>query len=224
MSLKKIHHEIIGCEKCTRLRNWCKKVALEKRKSFMNDSYWGRPVPGFGDSYSQLLILGLAPAAHGANRTGRMFTGDNSGAWLYRALYEHGFSNLPESKHSTDSLILSNAYITAVVHCAPPDNKPTLDEIDTCMNYLRQELQTMKQVKVILALGSIAWDAFFKIAKEKGWANKKEKFGHGAMVKIGPYHLIGSYHPSQQNTFTKRLTVEMFDNVFKTAKEYLNKI
>ena len=125
MSISTIHREIIACNKCTRLRNWCKKIAVEKRKSFANDSYWGKPVPAFGDPNAQVLIVGLAPAAHGANRTGRMFTGDNSGLWLYRALYENGFSNQLESKSSTDNLILKNVYITAVVHCAPPDNKPT---------------------------------------------------------------------------------------------------
>lgn len=222
MPLKKIHHQIIACEKCSRLRNWCKKVALEKRKSFLTEAYWGKPVPAFGDHHSELLILGLAPAAHGANRTGRMFTGDNSGAWLYRALHEHGYANLPESKHSTDSLVLSNAYITAVVHCAPPDNKPTLDEIHTCMNYLKQELESMQNLKVVLALGSIAWEAFYKIAKEKEWVIKKEKFGHGVNVRVGPYQLIGSYHPSQQNTFTKRLTKPMFDDIFIKIKKLLS--
>lgn len=221
MSVNQIHQSIIDCQNCSRLRTWCKKVAVEKRKSFANDTYWGKPVPAFGDVNSQLLILGLAPAAHGANRTGRMFTGDNSGLWLYRALFEHGYSNLAESIHRTDSLILSNAYITAVVHCAPPDNKPTPNEIQTCMNYLRQELDSMKRVKVVLALGSIAWNAFFQIAKERGWANRKEDFGHGKVLNIGPYQLIGSYHPSQQNTFTKRLTKPMFDEIFIQIKRIL---
>ena len=222
MSLEKIHIRITQCTKCDRLTDWCKKIAQEKRKSFENDIYWGKPVPGFGDPKAQIMIIGLAPAAHGANRTGRMFTGDNSGLWLYRALYENNLSNLPESKHKADLLKLSNVYITATVHCAPPDNKPTLDEIHTCMNYLREELDTMKSVKVIIALGSIAWNTFFQIAKERGWIQKKEKFGHGVVIDVGPYKFIGSYHPSQQNTFTKRLTHEMFDSIFKSAKQLLS--
>ncbi|MCC7460666.1 MAG: uracil-DNA glycosylase [Proteobacteria bacterium] len=221
MSVEKIHTRIIECSKCVRLITWCKKIEKEKRKSFAQDTYWGKPVPAFGDPNAQILILGLAPAAHGANRTGRMFTGDNSGLWLYRALFENNLSNLPESKHKTDSLKLSNVYITATVHCAPPDNKPTTEEIQTCMNYFREELNVMKNVKVIIALGSIAWNTFFQIAKEKGWASRKEKFGHGVVIEVGPYKLIGSYHPSQQNTFTKRLTHDMFDSIFKQAKQLL---
>lgn len=219
--LTKLHQNIIDCNRCDRLRTWCKKIALEKRKSFSQDTYWGKPVPGFGDPSAELLILGLAPAAHGANRTGRMFTGDNSGLWLYRALYEHGFSSQPESKHHTDSLLLSNAYITAVVHCAPPDNKPTLDEIQACTNYLNDELKQMKDVKVILALGSIAWNAIQGIGKESGLITSKSKFGHNTTMQMGPYQLIGSYHPSQQNTFTKRLTKPMFDDVFLKIKTLL---
>ncbi len=221
MSLPQIQDQIIHCNQCDRLRDWCKKIAVEKRKSFSQDTYWGKPVPGFGDPHAQLLILGLAPAAHGANRTGRMFTGDNSGLWLYRALYEHGYSSVAESKHHTDSLILSNAYITAVVHCAPPDNKPSLEEIKTCTNYLMDELSAMKEVKVILALGSIAWNAIQGIGKENDWIVSKGKFGHGSVMQMGPYQLIGSYHPSQQNTFTKRLTKPMFDNVFTKIKTLL---
>jgi uracil-DNA glycosylase family 4 len=221
MPISQIEHRITECNRCDRLRTWCKKVAVEKRKSFQNDTYWGKPVHGFGDHNARLLIVGLAPAAHGANRTGRMFTGDNSGLWLYRALFEHGFSNQQESIHRTDQLKLSNAYITAVVHCAPPDNKPTTDEIGTCISYLRDELDAMKNLTTILSLGSISWDAIQNIGKEKGWITKKRKFGHGATMQMGPYQLIGSYHPSQQNTFTKRLTKEMFDAIFSTIKTML---
>jgi uracil-DNA glycosylase family 4 len=225
MSVEKIHTRIIECSKCVRLITWCKKIEKEKRKSFAQDTYWGKPVPAFGDPNAQILILGLAPAAHGANRTGRMFTGDNSGLWLYRALFENNLSNLPESKHKTDSLKLSNVYITATVHCAPPDNKPTTEEIQTCMNYFREELNVMKNVKVIIALGSIAWNAFFQgIAKEKGWACIERKIRTRCQLsQVGPYQLIGSYHPSQQNTFTKRLTHDpcSIQHLYKQAKQLL---
>jgi len=219
-----LHQKIIDCKKCGRLIDWCQKIAFEKRKSYSDQNYWGKPVPGFGDLNAQLLIVGLAPAAHGANRTGRMFTGDNSGLWLYRALYEHGYSSQPESIHHTDELVLSNAFITAVVHCAPPDNKPTTDEINACLTYLDDELSQMKQVKVILALGSVAWNAVFSIAKKNNWALQKVKFSHGATARIGSYRLIGSYHPSQQNTFTKRLTKPMFDSIFHTIGQSLTSI
>ncbi len=229
-NLSTIQQNIVACNDCERLRTWCKKVAVEKRKSFLDDTYWGKPVPSFGDTNAQVLIVGLAPAAHGANRTGRMFTGDNSGLWLYRALYEHGFSNRENSQHSKDDLVLTNVYITAVVHCAPPDNKPSKDELNRCSQYLDQELMVMKNMKVIVALGSIAWNALFEIAKDKyfatpsgrmNWISKKEKFGHGVVTQLGPYTLIGSYHPSQQNTFTKRLTKEMFDNIFTKVKKLI---
>jgi uracil-DNA glycosylase family 4 len=222
MTLHKIQDDIVSCQKCPRLIAWCSKIAQEKRKSFLSETYWGKPVPSFGDPNAQVIFLGLAPAAHGANRTGRMFTGDNSGLWLYRALFEHGFSNQPESKTSTDSLKLSNAYITAVVHCAPPDNKPEMEEIQTCMNHLRKELETLENARIIVALGSLAWNAFFQIAKENGWIDKKPKFSHGALEKAGPYQIVGSYHPSQQNTFTKRLTKQMFDDIFLKIKKLLS--
>jgi len=219
-----LHQKIIDCKKCDRLIDWCQKIAFEKRKSYSDQTYWGKPVPGFGDLNAQLLIVGLAPAAHGANRTGRMFTGDNSGLWLYRALYEHGYSSHLESKHHTDELVLSNVFITAVVHCAPPDNKPTLGEISECSSYLHEEFSEMKRIKVVLALGSIAWNTVVSIAKKNGWISEKPKFAHGAKAKIGPYWLIGSYHPSQQNTFTKRLTKPMFDSIFHTIGQSLTSI
>lgn len=220
MPLSSIHQQIIDCKKCTRLRDWCEKIAREKRKSFKNDEYWGKPVPAFGDHDAQLLIVGLAPAAHGANRTGRMFTGDNSGLWLYRALFEHGFANKETSVSKDDDLKLNGAYITAAVHCAPPDNKPTPGEMKVCMNYLGQEIEAMKHVRVILALGSIAWDTVFKLIGQ----GTKPKFGHGAIAQMGKFIVVGSYHPSQQNTFTKRLTKPMFDDIFRTIKQKLNNL
>ncbi len=219
MPLSSIHQQIIDCKKCTRLRDWCEKIAREKRKSFKYDEYWGKPVPAFGDHDAQLLIVGLAPAAHGANRTGRMFTGDNSGLWLYRALFEHGFSNRENSIHSSDDLKLKNIYITATVHCAPPDNKPDPQEKKNCIDFLAQELDEMKQVQVILALGSIAWDTIFKLIGQ----GSKPKFRHGVVTNMGKYIVIGSYHPSQQNTFTKRLTKPMFDSIFLQIRKILKK-
>lgn len=217
MTISSIHQTIIACNKCSRLRSWCVEIALKKRKSFSADVYWGKPVPAFGDEHAQVLIVGLAPAAHGANRTGRMFTGDNSGLWLYRALYEHGFSNRENSISKSDDLRLKNAYITATVHCAPPDNKPSKEEMIACLDYLDQEINAMKNIKVILALGSIAWDSVFKLIGK----GTKPKFGHGVVAHVGKYAVIGSYHPSQQNTFTKRLTKPMFDSIFEKIKELM---
>ena len=217
MTISSIHQKIIACNKCSRLRSWCEEIALKKRKSFSADVYWGKPVPAFGDEHAQLLIVGLAPAAHGANRTGRMFTGDNSGLWLYRALYEHGFSNRENSVSKSDDLRLKNAYITATVHCAPPDNKPSKEETIACLDYLNQEINAMKNIKVILALGSIAWESVFKLIGN----GTKPKFGHGVIAQVGKYAVIGSYHPSQQNTFTKRLTKPMFDSIFEKIKELM---
>lgn len=217
MPLLSIHKKVIDCEKCPRLRNWCEEIANVKRKSFADEVYWGKPVPGFGDENAEVMIVGLAPAAHGANRTGRMFTGDNSGLWLYRALFEHGFSNRENSISKDDDLKLKNIYITATVHCAPPDNKPDILEKKNCIDFLDQELKEMKRVRIILALGSIAWDAIFKLVGH----GSKPKFGHGVIASMGRYTVIGSYHPSQQNTFTKRLTKPMFDDIFTKIKTLL---
>ncbi len=173
MTLLKIQQKIINCNQCARLLDWCGKIATKKRKSFGTEIYWGKPVPGFGNAKAQILILGLAPAAHGANRTGRMFTGDNSGIWLYRALFEHGYSSHAESKHRTDSLHLSNVYITAVVHCAPPDNKPSNEEIQACVGYLKDELDVMRHVKVILALGALHGIRFRTLEKKKAGSQQK---------------------------------------------------
>lgn len=220
-TIQHIQQSITKCTKCPRLIHWCKKISIEKRKSFSQEKYWGKPVSGFGDPNAKVLMVGLAPAAHGANRTGRMFTGDNSGKWLYRALYEHGFSNHEESVHRTDSLKLTNAYVTSIVHCAPPDNKPTLQETNQCIPYFEQELATLKHVQVIIALGKFAWEGVHKILRGKNIVTKTPKFGHGVVETAGPYQIIGSYHPSQQNTFTKKLTKPMFDEIFIEANQRL---
>ena len=187
---------------------------------YRNDRYWARPVPGFGDPDARLLVVGLAPAAHGGNRTGRAFTGDRSGDWLYRALHRAGFANQPESVSMEDGLKLIGAYIAAVVRCAPPANKPAPAERDNCMLFLVRELKLLGDVRAVVALGSFAWDGFLRAAASIGHPIPKPRprFGHGARVQIGPWTLIGSYHPSQQNTFTGVLTEEMLDEVFTEAR------
>ena len=218
-----INKKIIACRKCPRLVEWREQVAREKRASFRDQDYWGKAVPSFGDPDAGLLIVGLAPAAHGANRTGRMFTGDRSGDWLYRALHKAGFANQPESTAADDGLELINCWITAMVHCAPPANKPTTEERDTCRPYVLDEFKTMPNVRVVLALGSFAWNGALNIMAELGHAQKpKPKFGHNVEYEVGPYALMGSYHPSQQNTFTGKLTEPMFDAVFNRAREILS--
>lgn len=209
---------VVDCERCPRLRKYCRKIAQEKRKSFQEWEYWGRPVPNFGDSKAKLLIVGLAPAAHGANRTGRMFTGDRSGDWLYRALFRAGFANQAECVSSDDGLKLKSAFITAVAHCAPPDNKPTTQEIANCRSYLTEAFRKIP-FKVVVALGQIAWEASWRELQDLNLTpEKKVKFGHGVCVNLSDGRLlIGSYHPSQQNTFTGRLTESMFDSIFSAA-------
>jgi uracil-DNA glycosylase family 4 len=213
--------QIITCGRCPRLLEHCKKIALEKRRMYQDEEYWGRPVPNFGSLDAQLLIVGLAPAAHGANRTGRMFTGDQSGVWLYRALHRAGFSNQAHSESRGDGLELHNTLITAVVHCAPPDNKPTKDEIIHCRGFLKSTLEQSTSVTVILALGNIAWEALWKELELEGEVQRpKVKFSHGAKVKLKSGRwLLGSYHPSQQNTFTGRLSESAFDAIFTTCRE-----
>ena len=210
--------QIVGCTKCPRLIRHCQAVAKSKRKSFQDWKYWGNPVPNFGDPQSKLLIVGLAPAAHGANRTGRMFTGDKSGDWLYRALHKAGFANQAESLHSDDGLKLQNCLITAVVHCAPPDNKPSPKEITNCQPWLRETLKHSSP-RVVIALGHLAWKEFIREARISEWfSGKNPKFYHGAEVRLNRgITLLGSYHPSQQNTFTGRLTEPMLDHVFSRA-------
>ena len=216
--IEKIQSEIVTCERCPRLLRHCRAVAAEKRAAYRDETYWGKPVPSWGDPNAQLVILGLAPAAHGANRTGRMFTGDRSGDWLYRALHKAGFANQAEATSRQDGLELKNCWITATAHCAPPDNKPTPEEISLCADYLDRELQAMKRGKVYLVLGQIALHALWRRLGE----GKRPEFGHGREAALGNGKtMLMSYHPSQQNTFTKRLTEPMFDRVFTRANELL---
>ena len=216
MDLKEINDEIVACRACPRLVKWREKVAEEKRASYRNETYWGKPVPSFGDPKSRLLIVGLAPAAHGANRTGRMFTGDRSGDFLFAALHRAGYANQAEAVSREDGLVLKDAYITAPVRCAPPQNKPTTEEQKKCRDFLLREMEYLPNVKVILALGGIG---YLSVAKELN-VNPKPKFGHGLEVPLPDGRtLLCSYHVSQQNTFTGRLTNEMFDDVLNRAKE-----
>lgn len=223
-SLAQLQRTIIGCSECPRLVRWRERVAQEKVRRFVNRPYWGKPVPSFGDPKARLLIIGLAPAAHGGNRTGRMFTGDRSGDWLYRALHKFGFANQPTSVSRNDGLKLKDCYITASLRCAPPQNKPLTKELQNCRPYLLHELQLLKNVGVVVALGKLAYDVTFGAFKELEMTNLKSKplFRHGVLVGLNDaLTLIGSYHPSQQNTFTGKLTEEMFDEVFRQAKGFL---
>jgi len=217
--LRDLEARVTSCRACPRLVEWRERVAREKRASFATEEYWGRPVPSFGDPRADVVVVGLAPAAHGGNRTGRIFTGDRSGDWLFASLYRCGFANQPVSARRDDGLRLTGIWITAAVRCAPPANKPTVEERDTCHPYLVEELQLLPDAKVIVALGSFAWDAALRAhAVATGErVRPKPKFGHGAEVDLGGRTLIGSFHPSQQNTFTGRLTEEMLDAVFRRA-------
>ncbi|MEX2582912.1 MAG: uracil-DNA glycosylase [Gemmatimonadota bacterium] len=213
------------CRACPRLVEWREQVGREKRRSFRDDDYWARPVPGFGDPTAPLLVLGLAPAAHGANRTGRVFTGDRSGEWLYAALHRAGFANRPHSEAPGDGLRLSGAYVTAAVKCAPPGNRPIPQERDCCHPFLVEELAVLKETRVILCLGGFAWEQAQRLLASSGLVipRPKPRFGHGEEVRIGDYALLGCYHPSQQNTFTGRLTVEMLDAVLARARRLVAK-
>jgi uracil-DNA glycosylase family 4 len=217
----KLMREVVACERCPRLREYCKAVGETKRLAFRHWDYWTKPVPSFGDLNARVLVIGLAPAAHGANRTGRMFTGDRSGDFLYRALYETGFASQPESRSRDDGLKLTGVYVTASVRCAPPDNKPTPQEFRNCRPYLERELDLLKEVRVVVALGRIAFDTYLGILRERGVIRSRSAFAfaHGCEHKIAPGApvLIGSYHPSQQNTFTGKLTAEMFRKIFERA-------
>jgi uracil-DNA glycosylase family 4 len=217
MMLKQLQAEIIACRKCPRLVKWREKMAREKVKRFADEEYWGRPLPSFGDPRARLLLVGLAPAAHGGNRTGRMFTGDRSGDWLYRALCKTGFANQPTSIDRADGLKLENCYITAACRCAPPQNKLLPSELRNCRQYLLEELRLLKHVRVIVGLGKIGFDAARTCLKQLGWMTKESapKFGHQVEYRLNEQTtLIGSFHPSQQNTFTGKLTEPMFDAVF----------
>ena len=218
----KLNDRIAHCEACPRLRDYCRDVAAAKKRAYRDWTYWGRPVPNFGDPRARLLIVGLAPAAHGANRTGRMFTGDRSGEWLYRALHKAGFASQPRSEHRDDGLQLRDCAITAVCHCAPPGNKPEPEEVAHCQPWLEQTLALLP-VFVFLALGQIAWRGIVtELRRQEVWTGKWPEFGHGNVVPLPDGRvLIGSYHPSQQNTFTGRLTEPMFDRVFELARAHL---
>jgi uracil-DNA glycosylase len=222
-SLEALDEDVVACRRCPRLVAWREQVAEEKRAAFADEDYWGRPVPGFGDPTARLVVLGLAPAAHGANRTGRMFTGDRSGDWLYAALHRAGFANQPTATHRGDGLRLHDCYVTAPVRCAPPGNRPTAAERDNCADYLTAEL-TLLPVAVIVALGGFAWDVALK---HVGQPSPKPRFGHGEELDLagggptGPLTLLGCYHVSQQNTFTGRLTEDMLDDVLARADELL---
>jgi len=221
MSLQQLQCEIVACRRCPRLVAWREGVALNPPKRFIGESYWAKPVPSFGDSEARLMIVGLAPAAHGSNRTGRIFTGDNSGVFLFASMYRTGYANQPSGARPDDGLQLRDAYIAATNRCAPPDNKPTTEEIANCRPFLWRELQLMPQVRVLLGLGKIGFDAVFETARALGLTDTKSRprFSHGAEVKLSTrLTLLGTYHPSQQNTFTGRLTEPMLDAVFIRAK------
>jgi uracil-DNA glycosylase len=222
--IRVLNTEIVECRKCARLVKYREKMAQEKRRAYRDWEYWGRPVPGFGDTQARLLILGLAPGAHGANRTGRMFTGDRSGDFLYAALYKARFANQPTSLHREDGLQLSGAYISATCRCAPPDNRPMLQEIEKCRNFLEREIEILKP-KAVLALGKIAWEAYLEILKLRGVIESRArfKFAHGAEAKIatGTPRLFGVYHPSQQNTQTGRVTPKMYERVLHNIRRFL---
>lgn len=205
--------EIIECHKCARLVKWREKVALEKRAAYATENYWGKPIVGFGDKQAQVLVLGLAPGAHGANRTGRVFTGDRSGDWLYRAMHKAGLASQQQSISRDDGLTLHNAWVTSAVRCAPPANKPTPGERKKCSSFLTRELEMLTNIKVIICLGSFSFQAICDELKIR----PRPKFGHGVVVARAKYKIVCSYHPSQQNTFTGKLTEKMFDGIFETA-------
>jgi uracil-DNA glycosylase family 4 len=226
-ALQRLQERIVGCTRCPRLIAHCRQVAREKRRMYRHEEYWGKPVPGFGDRNAELLILGLAPAAHGANRTGRMFTGDRSGEFLYRALYEAGFASQPTSVRCGDGLRLVNCYITASARCAPPGNRPLPQELRNCRPFLEEELRLLRRVRAVLALGKIAFDAYLGlVADTPGFPRKSSlRFTHGASYELpgGLPHLFASYHPSQQNTQTGRLTRAMFGEVLASIQGHLKK-
>ena len=227
------HHAIVSCDRCPRLRAYCARIASEKKRAYRDDTYWGRPVPGFGDPAARLLLLGLAPAAHGANRTGRVFTGDGtggSGDFLMAALHRTGFANIPTSSDPDDGLQLTDAYIAAAVRCAPPDNKPLPEEITRCLDHLESEISALPNVRVVVALGKIAFDAWLQLLRRRGVvARPRPQFGHGAVVTLEqtrttnyqPPTILGCYHPSRQNTNTGKLTPRMMVDVFTRARKLL---
>lgn len=225
-----LHHvqrDVVACERCPRLREHCTTVARQKRRAFADQVYWGRPVPAFGDPDARLLIVGLAPAAHGANRTGRMFTGDSSGEWLYAALHETGFATRTESSSRKDGLALRGVLITAGNRCAPPRNRPTAEEKHNCLPFLVRELGCLTELRLVLALGRIAFDQYLKASTQFGHvlAGPRPAFAHGGEYRVGPpgVDLLASYHPSRQNTNTGRLTRSMWLDIFRRARELLDR-
>jgi uracil-DNA glycosylase family 4 len=223
--LLSVREAVASCELCPRLRAYCWRVAAEKKAAHRNDVYWGRPVPGFGDPAARLLVVGLAPAAHGANRTGRVFTGDGSGDFLMRAMHAQGFASIPTARHAGDGLALRDAYILSVVRCAPPDNKPHPAEIARCRVHLRSELAALGPIRVVVALGKIAFDGYLAYLREDGHTLKpRPAFAHGAEIPLGAGlpTLIGSYHPSRQNTNTRKLTPPMLEAIFRLARSRLD--
>jgi uracil-DNA glycosylase family 4 len=219
-ALAELSAEIVNCFRCPRLVAWRELVAREKVARFRDEPYWGRPLPGFGDPDARVLIVGLAPAAHGGNRTGRVFTGDASGDFLWRALHTVGMADRPSSRRADDGLTLTDAWIAAAVRCAPPLNRPTIEERDNCAPYLVREIAILDRVRVIVPLGQFGWDAVFRsLAKLGHPARPRPRFGHGAEARVGPYAVIGSFHPSQQNTFTGKLSQEQLVAILRRARE-----
>jgi uracil-DNA glycosylase family 4 len=219
-ALAALADEIAECRACPRLVAWREQTAAERVARFRDETYWGRPVPGFGDPAARVLVLGLAPAAHGGNRTGRVFTGDRSGDVLFAALHATGFANQPMSARRDDGLVLTGAYVAAAVRCAPPANKPLPDERDRCLPFLDREIALLADLRVVVALGAFGWDAALRVLAARGHvARPRPRFGHGAEAVVGPVTLLGSYHPSQQNVFTGRLSAQMLDAVFRRAGE-----
>lgn len=225
-SAARLERAVIACERCPRLRSWCRQVAREKKRAFQDQEYWGRPVPAYGDPRAGLMIVGLAPAAHGGNRTGRVFTGDSSGNWLYEALHRYGFSNQPDSTGRDDGLVLTGVWVTAAARCAPPANKPTREELERCRSFLEAEIALLDRVRVVIVLGRIGWEAWLRAS---GWwsrlpARERPPFRHGAETRLPDgTTLLCSFHPSRQNTNTGKLTRAMWHDVFARARSLVDR-